>query len=134
MKQNGNHTQNNESPEIVRESKEVKLSSPVREPEEVKHCSPVRKPAEVVVRNFDLNLNPDPDDDMDEISTPTPIPTGSSSKSVSEEKIKSISEEKIEEYPGWSLSDMEKMAIDPIQLANLSKRIDEDMEDYDEEV
>lgn len=130
LKQNGNHTQNNVSPEI----EEVKLSSPVKEPEEVKHCSPVRKPAEVVVRNFDLNLNPDPDDDMDEISTPTPIPSGSSSKSVSEEKIKSISEEKIEEYPGWSFSDMEKMAIDPLQLANLSKRIDEDMEDYDEEV
>jgi hypothetical protein len=96
----------------------------VQESEEVKHCSPVRKPAEVFVRNFDLNM--DPDEDMDLISTPTPIPTGSSSKSISEEKV--------DEYPGWSLSDMEKMAIDPIQLANLNKRIDEDMEDYDEEV
>jgi predicted HNH restriction endonuclease len=43
------------------------------------------------------------------------------------------SESKHEEYPGWSLSDVDKMAIDPLQLAQLSKRLDEDEEDYDEE-
>ena len=40
---------------------------------------------------------------------------------------------KHEEYPGWSLDEMDKMAIDPIQLANLNRTIDEDEEDYDEE-
>lgn len=122
MKQNGNHTQSNESSENVPEPDEVKLSSPVREPEEVKQSSPVRKPA--VVRNFDLNL--EPDENMDFSYTPTPVRPCSPRKPISEEKI--------EEYPGWSLSDMEKMAIDPIQLASLHNRIDEDMEDYDEEV
>ena len=43
------------------------------------------------------------------------------------------SETKHEEYPGWSLSDVDKMAIDPLQLAQLSKRLDEDEENYDEE-
>lgn len=105
------------------EPEEVKPSSPVRESEEVKQSSPVKKPA--VVRNFDLNL--EPDENMDFLSTPTPVPTCSPPRKL-------ISEEKIEEYPGWSLSDMEKMAIDPIQLASLNNRIDEDMEDYDEEV
>ncbi|KAJ6694829.1 HISTONE-LIKE TRANSCRIPTION FACTOR CCAAT-RELATED [Salix koriyanagi] len=37
-----------------------------------------------------------------------------------------------EEYPGWSLSEMDKMAIDPLQLAQLGKGLDEE-EDYDEE-
>ena len=111
LQQNGKSSPK-ESPEVM------------PEPEEVNHCSPVRKPNEVVVRNFDLNMNPD--EDMDELSTLTPITTGSSGKSISDEKV--------DEYPGWSSSDMDKMSIDPIQLANLSKRVDEDMEDYDEEV
>lgn len=110
MKQNERHTQSNESPENVPESEEAKQSFPVS------------KPIEVAVRNFDLNMNPD--EDMDSSSAPTPVQTGSPGKSKSEEKH--------EEYPGWSLSDVEKMAIDPIQLANLNRKIDEDMEDYDE--
>ncbi|EXB97276.1 hypothetical protein L484_024137 [Morus notabilis] len=40
---------------------------------------------------------------------------------------------KHEEYPGWSLADVDNMAIDPLQLANLNRRLDEDDEDYDEE-
>ncbi|KAH1062422.1 hypothetical protein AAZX31_02G260700 [Glycine max] len=112
LKQNDNHTQSNESMENV------------LEPEEVKQSFPVSELAEVSVRNFDLNL--DPDENMDSLDTPTSVPTSSSAKSVSEEKH--------EEYPGWSLSEMEKMIIDPIQLANLNGRIDEDEEDYDEEM
>ncbi|WCJ39203.1 nuclear factor Y subunit C11 [Euphorbia peplus] len=38
-----------------------------------------------------------------------------------------------EEYPGWSLSEMDKMAIDPLQLAQLGTTMDEEEEDYDEE-
>ncbi|XP_057439674.1 uncharacterized protein LOC130731402 [Lotus japonicus] len=94
----------------------------VSKPEEVKQSSSVSKPAGVVVRNFDLNMNPD--ENMVFLSTPAPVPTSSSPKSMSEEKQ--------EEYPGWSLSDVEKMSIDPIQLANLNRRIGEDVEDYDE--
>ncbi|KAG8495190.1 hypothetical protein CXB51_012807 [Gossypium anomalum] len=37
-----------------------------------------------------------------------------------------------EEYPGWSLCEIEKMAIDPIKLADSNGGIDD--EDYDEEV
>lgn len=40
-------------------------------------------------------------------------------------------ETKREEYPGWSISDMSN--IDPMQLASMGKRLDEDDEDYDEE-
>lgn len=111
MKQNDKHSQSNESPEHVLES------------EEDKQDCPVSKPAEVAIRNFDLNMNPD--ENMDSSSTSTiPVPAGSSGKSMSEEKH--------EEYPGWFLSDVEKMSIDPMQLANLDRRIDEDVEDYDE--
>ncbi|KAJ0021529.1 hypothetical protein Pint_31529 [Pistacia integerrima] len=39
---------------------------------------------------------------------------------------------KHEEHPGWSLFDIEKMAVDPHQLASLNRRTDEDEEDYDE--
>lgn len=38
-----------------------------------------------------------------------------------------------EEYPGWALSEMDRMAIDPSQIAHLSSRLDEEEEDYDEE-
>lgn len=40
-------------------------------------------------------------------------------------------ETKPEEYPCWSIPGMAN--IDPVQLANMSKRLDEDEEDYDEE-
>uniref|UniRef100_A0A3Q7J0X7 Protein kinase domain-containing protein n=1 Tax=Solanum lycopersicum TaxID=4081 RepID=A0A3Q7J0X7_SOLLC len=57
-------------------------------------CSPeVVAPA----RNFDLNI------DLNESVESTPMPS------------------EHEEIPGWSLSEMEKMAIDPIQLANLNQ-------------
>ncbi|XP_057426833.1 uncharacterized protein LOC130720224 [Lotus japonicus] len=110
LEENDKHTQSNESPENVSKPEEVKLSSPVR------------KLAEVDVRNFDSNMNPD--ENMDLLSTPSPVSTSSSAKSVPEEKQ--------EEPPGCSLSDVEKMTIDPIQLANLNRRIHEDVEDYDE--
>lgn len=83
------------------------------------------KSGEGPIRNFDLNLDLNDDGDS---ATLAAAPAASSS-------AEPIPETKHEEYPGWSVSDMEKMAIDPIQLANLSRRIDEDEdeEDYDEE-
>lgn len=43
------------------------------------------------------------------------------------------SEGKNEDYPGWPLSEMDRMAFDPLHLAQLNKRLDEEEEDYDEE-
>jgi len=96
----------------------------VSSPEEVKQTFAVSKPAQVSIRNFDLNM--DPDENMHLLASPTPVPTSSSAKSMSEEKH--------DEYPGWSLSNMEQMTIDPIQLANINGSYDEDEEDYDEEM
>ncbi|KAG6679046.1 hypothetical protein I3842_14G111200 [Carya illinoinensis] len=74
------------------------------------------------IRNFDLNVV------LDENGDSTTVAAGSGSSSA-----EPVPETKHAEYLSWSLSDMGKMAIDPIQLANSSRRIDEDEEDYDEE-
>ncbi|XP_042958177.1 uncharacterized protein LOC122293759 [Carya illinoinensis] len=74
------------------------------------------------IQNFDLNVV------LDENGDSTTVAAGSGGSSA-----EPVPEMKHDEYLGWSLSDLEKMAIDPIQLANLSRRIDEDEEDYDEE-
>ena len=73
------------------------------------------------VRNIDLNTNLNENEDKNastaaEASLPDPA-----------------SETKQEEYPAWPLSDVDNMAIDPMQLADLGRRMDEDEEDYDEE-
>ncbi|GAV68374.1 CBFD_NFYB_HMF domain-containing protein [Cephalotus follicularis] len=93
------------------------------ETEESKGNITAAKNVEALVRNFDLNV--DPDENRDSINVTAATPPSLSTKPALEMKD--------EEYPGWSLSDIEKMAIDPIQLANLNRRIDEDEEDYDEE-
>ncbi|KAI7728217.1 hypothetical protein M8C21_020409, partial [Ambrosia artemisiifolia] len=78
---------------------------------------PVEKTEDTVkVRNFDLNLDLDENGDT---------PMGLSTKPTSETKP--------EEYRGWSLMGVEKMAIDPVKVANLRNSVDEDEEDYDEE-
>lgn len=74
------------------------------------------------VQNFDLNLDLDENGNTPPVSAPV-TPAGLASKRTFEMIT--------EEYPGWSLADVEKMAIDPIKLANLNSRVDED--DYDEE-
>ncbi|KAK7261704.1 hypothetical protein RIF29_28021 [Crotalaria pallida] len=114
LNQHDKHTRSNESLENV------------TDPDEVKQNLPVSKPVEVSIRNFDLNMEPDENMDSLAVSIPTPpVPSNLPAKSVSQEKH--------EEYPGWSLSDVDKMAIDPMQLANLNRNINEDTEDYDEE-
>lgn len=66
-------------------------------------------------RNFDLNAGAGENSEkMDPIPTTAPPP-----------------DVKGEEFPG--LSEMDRMAIDPVHLAQLSSRLDEDEEDYDEE-
>ncbi|PON74093.1 Transcription initiation factor [Parasponia andersonii] len=97
------------------------------------------KNAEGPIRNFDLNVDLNENGDLTTQSTPAPVPTPTPNPPPPPAGLsgKTIPEMKHEEYPyphpGWSLADVEKMAIDPIQLANLNRRMDEDDEDYDEE-
>jgi len=79
------------------------------------------------LRNIDLNANLHENEDKNNTSTdiPTqaPLPEPAATTDMQHEEI-----------PGWSLSDVDKMAIDTLQLAaNLGNRLDEDEEDYDEE-
>lgn len=77
------------------------------------------------VRNIDLNANLNENEDKNASTaaavTDAPLPDPPKP------------ETKHEEIPGWSLSDVDKMVIDSMQLANLGRQIDEDEEDYDEE-
>nr|GEZ18677.1 hypothetical protein [Tanacetum cinerariifolium] len=81
------------------------------------------------VSNVDNHINDDEAKrDLDENGNTPPVlapvtPAGLSSNPTFEMIA--------EEYPGWSLADVEKMAIEPRKLANLNSRVDED--DYDEE-
>ncbi|KAL0289627.1 UNVERIFIED_CONTAM: hypothetical protein Sangu_2609600 [Sesamum angustifolium] len=73
-------------------------------------------------RNFDLNTGLDEaSDKMASTAAAVVAPTPSAGPS----------DVKGEEYPG--LSEMDRMAIDPVHLAQLSSRLDEEDEDYDEE-
>lgn len=81
------------------------------------------KNADISPRNFDLNV------DLNENGNSTPVLAGGTSNS----RTNAALEMKHEEIPGWSLDDVEGMTIDPIQLANIHRRIDEEEEDYDDE-
>ncbi|XP_071706632.1 uncharacterized protein [Rutidosis leptorrhynchoides] len=72
------------------------------------------------VRNFDLNLDLDENGD-----TPPVVMNGSSADPTYELKP--------EEYPGWSVADVEKMGSCPNKLSNLNMTVDEEYDDYDEE-
>ncbi|XP_020100064.1 dr1-associated corepressor-like isoform X2 [Ananas comosus] len=76
------------------------------------------------VRNFDLNLN------WDENGDASAAPPPASTATPASETVNDI---KNEEYPGWSISDMKNMAIDPVQFALSHQRLDEEEEDYDNE-
>lgn len=76
----------------------------------------VTKCVESESRNFDLNAGAGENSEKTgPVSTTAPPPP----------------DVKGEEFPG--LSEMDRMAIDPVHLAQLSSRLDEDEEDYDEE-
>lgn len=80
-------------------------------------------------RNFDLNANVDDNDDRKAAAAAAAAAAAVAHAS----SAGPTTETRHEELPGWSLSDMDKMAIDPLQLAHLSSRLDEEEEDYDEE-
>ncbi|RZC46804.1 hypothetical protein C5167_039751 [Papaver somniferum] len=90
------------------------------------------------IRNFDLNVVLDDSgtnqlvrSDSGTTAAPSATAASTSGPATSAEPPPEIKQH--EEYPGWSISDMDKMSIDPLQLAQLnSKRLDEE-EDYDEE-
>ncbi|KAL0418429.1 UNVERIFIED_CONTAM: Dr1-associated corepressor [Sesamum radiatum] len=81
------------------------------------------KDADKSVINIDLNV------DLNESEESTLTLADISSDS----SIKTTLDLKHEDIPGWSIEDVERMAIGPVQLANLSRGIDEEEEDYDEE-
>ncbi|KAI3996921.1 hypothetical protein MKX01_021197 [Papaver californicum] len=90
------------------------------------------------IRNFDLNVVVD-DSGTNELVRSDSGTTAAASAAAASTSGPATSAEpppeikQHEEYPGWSVSDMDKMSIDPLQLAQLnSKRLDEE-EDYDEE-
>lgn len=106
------------------------------EPEEVKETVSLGKKSEVFVRNFDLNMDLDENGELPAITTAMPV--DSPANMMTELKHESspanmTTEFKNEEIPEWSFSYVENVDIDPMQLVNLHRRLDEDDEDYDEE-
>ncbi|KAI3869500.1 hypothetical protein MKX03_033223 [Papaver bracteatum] len=91
------------------------------------------------IRNFDLNVVLDDSGANQLVRSDSGTAAAASATAAPSAIAASTSAEpppeikQHEEYPGWSVSDMDKMSIDPLQLAQLnSKRLDEE-EDYDEE-
>jgi hypothetical protein len=82
-------------------------------------------------RNFDLNANVEDNEDR---KAAVAAAAAAAAAAAHASSAGPTTETRHEELPGWSLSDMDKMAIDPLQLARLSTRLDEEEEeDYDEE-
>ena len=90
--------------------------------------------ANPAARSFDLNANVDDNEDTKATAAAaTAAAAAAAAAAAPASSAGPTTETRHEEYPGWSLSDVDKMAIDPLQLAHLSKRLDEEDEDYDEE-
>lgn len=85
-------------------------------------------------RNFDLNAEVNDSEDAKAAAAAAAAAAATTTTtSAPSSSVEPAAETNHEEYPGWSLSEMDKMVIDPLQLAQLSKRLDEEEEDYDEE-
>jgi hypothetical protein len=102
-------------------------------PEDLKDNIPAGRNLRTPVHDFDLNLDLDENGETKTVLASVPASSSTKPDTVvpASSSTKPIPELKHEEVPGWSLADIEGMDIDPIQLANLNTRIDE--EDYDEE-
>ncbi|XP_065867413.1 uncharacterized protein [Euphorbia lathyris] len=118
--------------------------------ESLKESTVVNDTANVPERNFDLNAAVNENEDAKAAAaaaaaaaTPAPTPAPAPAAAEVTTSVPAVAdsssaaapttEANHEEYPGWSLSEMDKMAIDPLQLAQLGTRMDEEEEDYDEE-
>lgn len=89
------------------------------------------------LRNIDLNANMNETDDKKASAVANPAPAATNpaptTANTSLSEPPHIDDSNHEEMPGWSLSEVDKMAIDSMQLAQLGTRMEEDDEDYDEE-
>lgn len=117
------------------------------EPKDSKDNIPVGRNLQAPVRDFDLNAGLDENGETQPVLASVPssfstksdtgVPASSLTKPdtvvPASSSTKPTPELKHEEVPGWSLEDIEKMDINPVQLANLNTRIEEEEEDYDEE-
>lgn len=74
------------------------------------------------LQTFDLNSGTDDGAEKNDATATVPLISSAAPADT-----------KGEEYPGWSLSEMDGMAIDPLQIAQLNSRLDDEEEDYDEE-
>jgi len=114
--------------------------------ESVKENNIASDAASQAERNFDLNAEVNDSEDAKAAAAPAATTaaaapsaaTAAAAPAAATAAAPSLSAEPAaetnhEEYPGWSLSEMDKMAIDPLKLAQLSTRLDEEEEDYDEE-
>ena len=103
------------------------------EPKDSKDNIPAGRNLQAPVRDFDLNAGLDENGETKPVLASVPVSSSTKPDTVvpASSSTKPIPELKHEEVPGWSLADIEGMDIDPIQLANLNTRVDE--EDYDEE-
>jgi hypothetical protein len=92
---------------------------------ESKENNTVHEESTQSLRNIDLNASIHENEDKNNTSmatTQASLPEPAAATDMQHEEI-----------PGWSLPDVDKMAIDTLQLAaNLGNRIEEE-EDYDEE-
>lgn len=80
------------------------------------------------VHNFDLNL------ELDENGDTSAAASTAAASATPSAVASDCHEVKHEEYAGWPLSDMDKMAIDPhLKLSSLSNRVEDEEEDYDNE-
>lgn len=78
-----------------------------------------------IVHNFDLNL------DLDDNGNASAATSTAASEPALEPVSASHHEMKDEGYAGWPLSEMDRMAMDPVKLSILNNRIEEEEEDYD---
>ncbi|MCL7028938.1 hypothetical protein MKW94_017686 [Papaver nudicaule] len=109
------------------------------EPKElVDNMTTIGNTSDTEFRNFDLNVVVDESGTHELIKSDSGTKAAAYAAAASTSGLSSSAEpppeiKQHEEYPGWSVSDMDKMSIDPLQLAQLNnKRLDEE-EDYDEE-
>ncbi|KAM0052070.1 putative DNA-directed DNA polymerase transcription factor Hap3/NF-YB family [Helianthus debilis subsp. tardiflorus] len=116
---------------------------PPTEPESVHHSS---KPTtdihsesiksqtavEDIVPSRDFDLNAGLDENIDKVSAAASDGAAPPQQPPQPAAVAEPSEVANNEYPGWSVSEIDRMAIDP-HLAHANSRLDEEDEDYDEE-
>ncbi|XP_078152348.1 uncharacterized protein LOC144547543 isoform X2 [Carex rostrata] len=78
------------------------------------------------VRNFDLNV------DFCE-NAPASVGPSATTGMIQDAQLLEMIQDTQHEYPCWSVDDLKKMAVDPVQFALMHQKVDEGEEDYDNE-